>query len=135
MADESDRLYRLTFEERPEYLYACIVSKTVDREMALEYLSLVAQKCSELRTRRLMLHRDIPVMLPDSDLFFTTKDFLEMIGGTRTAFVNPHQKIAEGMEFAITIGNNRGANYRVFDNDTAAEDWLIGPAAKPPTGL
>ncbi len=116
--------YTLIFEERPTYLYARVTADTIDRQTALDYLREVAARSDSLQVERLMLDRQIPVMLPDSDLFFTTTDFLEMIGSTKVAFVNPYAAIDGAMDFAMTIGTNRGAQYRLFSDVESAEAWL-----------
>jgi hypothetical protein len=116
--------YTLTCEERSGYLYAHVQADTIDRENALEYLRQIAARRASTRARRLLIFREIPVMLSDSDLFFTTREFLEMIGSTRIAFVNPFSEIEDGMNFAMTIGVNRGANYRLFSSAERAEEWL-----------
>jgi hypothetical protein len=116
--------YTLYFEDRPGYLYARVEAETIDAENALEYLFKVADRCDETKCERLMLERDIPVMLPPGDLFFTTQKFLERVKGIRVAFVNPHAPIREDMKFAIMIGTNRGAMYSLHDNTASAERWL-----------
>lgn len=121
--------YRLLFEERSQYLFAHVQAPNITRESAVAYLREVADRRSTTRSTRLLIVRDIPVMLSDSDLFFTTRDFLEMIGSTRTAFVNPYVEIDESMHFAMTIGINRGANYRLFSTVERAETWLLRGAA------
>lgn len=118
--------YELTFERRPEYLHARIRSETMDQPMAYEYLRKVADKCRQVKATKLMLERDVPVMLKDIDLFHTTQFFLELIRGVRVAFVNPYIEIHEDMDFAITIGTNRGADYRLFNGVIEAEAWLLG---------
>ena len=118
--------YHLTVEERAGYLYACITADEIDRPTALDYLRKVSNRVIASRTDRLLLERDIPVMLSSADVFFTTQDFLEMIGSVRVAFVNKHVPIQAEMEFAMMIGTNRGANYRLFDNVPDAEVWLSG---------
>jgi len=118
--------YDLTFEERSSYLYACVTAADIDREMALDYLARVADRITDSHFERLILERDIPAMLPPADLFFTTQDFFRMVGSTRVAFVNRHATIHSEMEFAMLIGTNRGANYRLFSNVIDAEEWLLG---------
>lgn len=117
--------YQLRFDERPAYLCVKVSAPTIDRESALLYLREVADHCRKISCRSLMLIRDIPVMLRDADLFFTTTDFLKMIGETRVAFVNPYLPIAAQMDFAILIGKNRGGNYRLFNDEASAEKWLL----------
>jgi hypothetical protein len=121
--------YELTFENRPDYLYAKIKSETITREIALRYLREVAARCTEVQCRRLLLERDIPVMLAGGDLFFTTNDFLNMIKNVRVAFVNPHATIESQMEFAILVGTNRGARFSLHPTVDEAETWLLGRPA------
>jgi hypothetical protein len=116
--------YTLTFEERPGYLYALVEADTIDRNTALAYLFEVANQCSKLGATRLMLERWIPVMLSDSDLFFTTQDFLRMMQSVRVAFLNPYLEQKDDMDFAMTIASNRGAEFRLFGDSDRAESWL-----------
>lgn len=118
--------YELKFERRPEYLHARIRSETMDQSMAHEYLAKVAEEVHSVKATKLMLERDVPVMLKDVDLFHTTQYFLNLIRGVRVAFVNPYIEIHDDMDFAVTIGTNRGANYRLFKGVVEAEAWLIG---------
>lgn len=122
---EPSENYALTFEERPGYLYARVAADFINREIAMAYLTEVADRAHFLQTERLMLHRDIPAMLPDGVLFFVTAEFQKMIDPIKTAFVNPHLSNADAFNFAITVGTNRGARYNIFKNDTDAEAWLL----------
>jgi len=117
--------YELTFEKRPGYLYARISAENINREIALTYLREVAERANMLEAARLMIHRDIPEMLPDGILFFVTAEFQQMIVGIKTAFVNPYLSNEDAFKFAITVGHNRGANYNIFTNDDDAETWLL----------
>jgi hypothetical protein len=117
--------YELLFDERSGYLYACVTADRIDRGSAVEYLKEIADRINRSDYDGLMLERDIPMMLSDADLFFTTQDFLNMTGLERVAFVNKHLPIKTQMEFAILIGTNRGANYRLFNVVDEAEKWLL----------
>jgi hypothetical protein len=117
--------YELTFDERPGYLFAHITASQMTAEMALSYLSRIAARATVLHSTRVAIERDVPVMLPPGDLFFTTAKFLEMIRGVRVAFINPHAAIEDEMRFAIMIGTNRGADYKVVNSVAAAEEWLF----------
>ena len=64
-------------------------------------------------------------MLPDTDLFFTTGEFLELMRDVRVAFVNPHESIHGEMEFAILIATNRGADFKLHGDIGSAEKWLL----------
>src|SRR5215208_6197816 len=102
--DDGTKPYELTFEERDRYLYASVKADSIDEKIAMDYLRKVAVRCEALETTHLLLYRDIPAMLPDGVLFFVTTEFLAMIRGVKTAFVNPHLLHADAMEFAITVG-------------------------------
>src|SRR5690606_13789805 len=127
MTSQNDQ-YELRFEERPDYLYAVIRSDRMNAKIARSYLSEIAEKVNELNVDHLMIVRDVPVMLPDGDLFATTNFFLEKMRGKFVAFVNPHEKISEDMEFAIRIGTNRGGLYGLFVSAEDAEQWLFDAA-------
>lgn len=120
-----DLSYKLTFELRPEYLFVGVESDDMNEEMALDYLGKIGAKAREEGIDRLMVVRNVPVMLSDADLFTTTNFFMGLMSGKRVAFVNPHAAIADDMEFAIRIGTNRGAVYGLFDNEQSAEEWLL----------
>ena len=117
--------YELTFESRPDYLYARVSAATIDEETAMSYLREVAAKCRELGCNRLLVERDIPVMLPPGSLYFTTKGFRELMEGIKVAFVNPHADIDKGITFGVLIATNMGAQFKLQPNIDAAEKWLL----------
>ena len=116
--------YELFFERRSGYLYARVRAADIDRPTALAYLRAIADESGRLNCDRVLLERDIPVMLPEADLFFTTHDFFGMMEGRKVAFLNPHVPIDDDMDFAVGIASSRGASFRLCRDLTAAEDWL-----------
>lgn len=109
---------------RQRYLYALVRAEDIDRATALAYLREVADECERQGCDRVLLERDIPVMLPDGDLFFTTHDFFGMMAGRRVAFINPHVPIDADMDFAVAIASSRGAPFRLCRDIKSAEKWL-----------
>jgi len=77
--------YELKFEKRDNYLYALVRAKDIDRDTAVDYLGRIADRCEDLECSKVLIERDIPVMLSDSDLYFTTNDFLRMLDGVKVA--------------------------------------------------
>lgn len=122
---DPDKAYELRLEERSGYLYAHVTAATITEEIAFAYLEEVLVKCRSGGHRKLLLHRNIPAMLPDGDLFFVASEFQRRLKGIKTAFVNPFDKQTETFDFAVTVGTNRGAWYGLFANDTDAEEWLL----------
>jgi hypothetical protein len=123
---DSAQPYELRFEERPGYFYAYAKAEQLTEEIALAYVREIVDEAARLDQTRLMIERDIPMMLPAGTLFFTTKEFTIMIEGMRVVFVNPYPELDDDMDFAITIATNRGADYTVVRNVEAAEKWLLG---------
>lgn len=117
--------YELTFIEKDGFLHVVVRSQTIDRDSACSYLSKVAEKCDSDGYTRVLIERDIPVMLPFADLFLTTEYFLGLMKGRRVAFVNSHSSNGEDMNLAIMIGTNRGASYELFSDSESAMEWLL----------
>ena len=122
----SDIPYELTFDKRPDYLYAVIKADSIDRETALRYLQELADKCSEVNADRVMLERRIPSMMSDADNYLIIQDIIRLIGPRRLAILNPYDSDGEAMAFGNLVGANRGLPYRIFDSADDAEAWLLG---------
>lgn len=127
------RPYVLSFEEHSGYLLAKVTSDRMTADLAKEYLGKIAAKISETGAKRLMMFRDVSMMLSDPDLFDVTNFFLDLMRGKRVAFVNPHMEIKEDMEFAVRIGTNRGGLYKLFNNIPDAKKWLLDTEKKFPS--
>lgn len=123
--DDPTKPYELTFDARPHYLYVHIKAETTTREIALAYLREIVEECVRLKYRRLLVERDVPVMMSDPDIFFTTNDFLDMIKNVRVAFVNPYVTQENAMKFAMLVGTNRGAKFKAHKSVEEAEPWLL----------
>jgi hypothetical protein len=117
--------YKLKFEERSGYLYAYVKASSLTSDIAIAYLREITGEAVRLKQKRLMVERDIPVMLPTGTLFFATEIFIDLIRGMRVVFINPFPDLQTDMNFAVTMATNRGANYTVVDNMEAAEKWLL----------
>ena len=121
----SEKPYDLTVEQRPEYLYARIQTDAITMQTEIEYLEDLVKHCDAVQCKRIMLRRDIPVMLSTTDLYFATTRFAEIIPGLRVAIVNPHAGNDPGAKFAEVVGRNRGALLRLFKDEDEAERWLL----------
>ena len=118
--------YLLIFETRPQYLYARVTSETISPEMVVEYLHEVTDKCRKLAHKRLLVERDIPTTLSESDIFFTGNEFSNMgIDGMQIAFVDERAANTDHLEFAMLVANNRGGHVELFHNVPDAENWLV----------
>jgi len=121
----SDGAYELFLEDRPHYLYALVKADAISPEIAMAYIEQITERLEGVGYERLLLHRDIPDMLPDGQLFMVATDFQEKLRGIKTAYVNKFTVNDEAFDFAVRVGTNRGAEYAIFNNDEAAHDWLV----------
>lgn len=122
---ELNKHYELLLEMRPEYLYASIKADTIDQPTVVAYLHEVIAKCKKLGRTRLLIERDIPAALSETEVFFSGTDFAHTgLADMMVAIVDHRPENAEGLELTILVQNNRGANSRLFDNTADAEAWL-----------
>ncbi|MGB4989340.1 MAG: hypothetical protein WBO10_08915 [Pyrinomonadaceae bacterium] len=117
--------YELTFTEHCEYIYAELKGESISAEIIHEYVAELVAKCKETGKSRILLYRDIPAVMSGGQVFFSVAEGVEQLSGKKIALVNPYQDIAKRIEFAMTVGQNRGANYRAFDNVPDAKKWLL----------
>ena len=121
-----DKAYRLTFTEYAQYLFADLKGETISAEIIRDYIGEIVAKCAETGKNRILLYRDIPAVLSGGETFFTVSESLDALAGKKLAIVNPHSSVDSVVDFGVTVGQNRGGNYRSFDNVAAAEEWLVG---------
>lgn len=126
--------YKLTFEVRDAYVYARIEAPAIDRTTSLEYLSEISLKCADLRMKKLLLERDIPVILDDSGMDSIIGEYIRLSTGVTIALVNRYADLNGSTEYIIERLNARGAHFKYFDNVDAAEKWLVAQPIPDPLG-
>ena len=125
VVEDSTKPYSLTYVEHTDYLHAIIQARTITRKIALSYLREVAHKCIQSGHQRLLLERNVPMTIPLVDIFFTTTDFLHMMGNSRVALVNPYSELDAEMNFIVTVARNRGGLFSLHSSVQSAENWLL----------
>ena len=119
------RPYQLTFESRPEFLYARIAAPSINRSLKLDYLAEVLLKCAQSRCKQILLDRDIPAMVADEEFDKTIEDVVRATEDVAIAFVNPHKEIEPNLKRFVSIGKSRGGRFRYFADRESAEKWLL----------
>jgi hypothetical protein len=117
--------YKLTFTEHPLYLYAELKGETISVQIIRDYVGEIVAECDATGKHRILLYRDIPAILSGVDVFHTVSESLAALRGKKLALVNPHESIGPGVDFGMTVGQNRGGNYRSFKTVEEAEAWLL----------
>lgn len=118
-----DKPYKLTLIDRELYVYAHIKADTVTREISSQYLLEIVEACRGYGKSRLMIYRDIPEMLSAENIKGVGTKFLEIIGGIRTAAVNPYLSELEIRDAVDHLPD--AENFRIFTNFREAEAWLL----------
>lgn len=118
------RPYELSFETRPEFLYARIAAPSITRALKLDYLAEVLLKCAQSRCKQILLERDIPAIIEDEEFEKTVEDVVRASEDVAIAFVNPHHDIEQKLKKFIALGKRRGGRFRYFSARDEAEKWL-----------
>lgn len=122
---DTGKLYELTFEERPGYLYAHIKADTMTEEMSAAYLGELADECARLGLTCVLIYREVPFVIDPTSIFFSMQKEIELLKGLKLAVVTPFPATEEALNFAILVSNNRGAKFNLHKTIEAAEEWLL----------
>lgn len=125
----ANRPYELSFDPRPEFLYARIAAPSINRSLKLDYLAEVLLKCAQSRCKSILLERDIPAMVADEEYEKTIEDVVKASEDVSIAFLNPHRNIERQLRRFVAQGKRRGGRFRYFSARAAAEKWLIKQAS------
>ncbi|MBV9242601.1 MAG: hypothetical protein JO314_11395 [Acidobacteria bacterium] len=123
--------YSFSFESHSDFLKAHLTAAETSREITLAYLTELHEKCLAHGRSHLLVIRDIPVVLHLSDYFSLAAETATILQGIKTAWVNPHPRIHDDLEFFCLVANNRGAQYKLFPGCPQAEEWLGKERATP----
>ena len=120
--------YSVEFEDRSTYAFARISAPKIDREMAFSYLSEIVMKCADIRRKKLLLERDIPGLMNDSDMSLAMAKLLSMGSGMKIAILNRNPGLGEALEKAMNSACTSDSNCGYFNDFEEAERWLMASA-------
>lgn len=122
-----EKPYTITFELRPNYLYAYIKGDIDSYEISNAYWTEVSAECARHNVQRLLVDEDLAEPMPSmSDVFEGAAERSYMgLAGIKIAFVDRHPDQHEQNLFGELVANNRGLMCKVFDNFDAGEAWLV----------
>jgi hypothetical protein len=125
MVAPSVRPYKIRFEERPGYLFAHVKAETIDRNTAFAYLQDLGAKCAELNAKRLLVIRDIPMVMSDVKNYQCLTEMIRVLGRIRLALVNPYSEFASAVDFGTLVIRSKRYDYKAFTSMDDAEQWLL----------
>lgn len=118
--------YSLSFDEKPQYLFVRVKCESFTIEIALEYLREVINECRELQYTRIMIERDVSIMLPAGKSTFVAEQLATMdVDGLRIAVVDPRPENRELNRFSAAASRGLGIKVRAYSNIPDARRWLL----------
>jgi hypothetical protein len=123
---DSSKPYKLTFERRPQYLYAFVTGERDSYEISKQYWQEIAVECKKAGVKKVLIEEDIVENVSMSDMYQFCSEIPGLgFFGIRVAFVDRQQDQQQLNQFGETVATNRGLFSRVFNNADDAEKWLL----------
>lgn len=122
----SSKPYQISFDHRPEYLYVYVSGEHDSYEISRRYWLEVASECKESGYKKVLIEEDIKETISMAEAFQFAAE-LPTLGfrGVRVAFCDRYAEHQELNEFGEVVATNRGLFAKVFNDFTAAENWLL----------
>jgi hypothetical protein len=119
--------YSITFELRPNYLYAYVKGDTDSYEISNAYWTEVSAECAIHNANRLLVHEDLASSMPSMSEVFQGASERSFMGlaGLKIAFVDRHIDQYEQNMFGELVATNRGLFCKVFSDLAEGETWLV----------
>ncbi len=126
MAKGKASTYELNIEHRPMYLYACVRSETISREMVVEYMEEVFAEFRKGQFSRLLLKKEISAQLKVSDYPIVARKIIKAgAQGIRIAVVDEFPEHVEVNDLGATKARKAGLEIQFFTNFPAGVHWLL----------
>ena len=122
---DQEKFYSLTFEHRPNYLYAYVDGVKDSYEISRRYWQEIADHLKTTDYVKVLVDENIVEAASVIDVFQLVSEFPEMgFRGVQIAFHDRQTEHHEVSEFGELVASNRGLNARVFSNLELAEKWI-----------
>lgn len=116
MSEAADA-FDLSFERRPEYMFATLACRRLDPAMALEILGEIMERAADMHCKRVMVQCDLTGIENDTDLLQAMLELASMRSGTRVAFINCRDSKFEHPAISD--------DFKLFDDQETGEKWLL----------
>ncbi len=126
LKNEPCKPYNLSFEKRDSYRYVYVEGEEDSFEISHQYWTEVAKECERTGMMKLLVEENIVGNGPMPDMFNLSAALPDMgFSDRKIAFVDCIADQAELNSFGELVAVNRGLNVKMFDNISAAEEWLL----------
>ena len=117
--------YQLTFEQRPDYLYAYVEGERDSYSISIAFWREIARECAVRNARRVLIDENILQNVSVAEIYQVASEIPAMFSGIAIAFYDRHADQAEINEFGELVAQNRGVIGRYFADFGEAEKWLL----------
>jgi hypothetical protein len=121
----TEKPYELTFEQRPEYLFAYVEGDKDSYEISISFWKEIARECAARNARRVLIHENIVQNVSVAEMYQVASEIPEMFSGIAIAFYDRHADQADINQFGELVARNRGVIGRYFADIGEAEAWLL----------
>jgi hypothetical protein len=123
-SDES-KAYRISFEQRPEYLYAFVCGDRDSLEISLAFWREIAAECERTEARKVLIEEAIEESVSLLEMYQIAAEISQMgFTSVSIAFVDRFLEQQDVNEFGELVATNRGLLGKVFNDVREAEKWL-----------
>jgi hypothetical protein len=124
---DREKPYSITFELRPEFLYAYVKGSADSYEVSNGYWTEISRECSKLNVNKLLVDEDLEQpMASMSEVFHSASERPSMgLISVKIAFVDRHLNHHEVNQFGELVTTNRGLHCKVFYDLAEGESWLV----------
>ena len=121
-----DKPYKIEFDYRPDYLYACVSGEKDSLDISRRYWHEIADECKKTKCNKLLIVEDIKEIVSLPEMYQIASEIPQMgFFGIRIAFVDQYIEQQTLNEFDEIVAANRGIRGKIFDNIAEAEKWLL----------
>jgi len=122
----ASKSYELSFEHRPQYLYAYVCGEHDSYEISKQYWQEVADECKKTDYKKVLIDEDISANVSITEIYEFASEIPKMgFQGIRVAFFDRYPEQQKINSFGETVATNRGLFSRIFTNFDEAEKWLL----------
>lgn len=118
--------YELTFEERPQYLYALIEGEEDSYAISKAFWIEIVEKLKTTDYKKVLIHEKLVDMVSVNDVFQLVSEFPQLgITDYIVAFVDEVLDHKAVNEFGEVLAVNLDLHGKVFNSVERAEKWLL----------
>lgn len=123
---DQDKPYKLSFADRPGYLYAYVEGDHDSYDISRAFWLEIAGESARRGATKILIDENIEEGASVAEVFrLATEIPLMGFGAARIAFVDRYLDQTDINEFGELVAVNRGLNGKLFNDERAAEVWLL----------